>query len=479
MEELPFGYTHRQKRSHAQMEEHERSASPAWTFNARQPSIPFHSSLALYHDYEPARHYHNYDETRTPPSLEDSVPPFSSFYEPVRLENDPPTDRPSSTSALHSHTARLHHLRVGNMASSAPRRFAGDGFDYRRPVGSTREQDEASVDLTREDEDTAIDLSRDEDVIDLTADDSGYGASQDGNHNAASYGTDGERLLEQSNRNRRANNGAPRLPRGMDIIIDLDNGEEQWSMVSPPPPEPSSPEIEFISSRRIAPLRREHPTFGRSHSDGDEVEFVRENVLPQDEARRRRNQELDNVMDLLGTMNGRFTHLRAHVDRFNAQVNRTADRLRRGPIAPPRGAHRAHAHVHVGTFMAPTLDFEMVGFDIGMPGAHAQDPPVPPTYDAPEKAPEGFTRSPEEKDVLVCPNCGDELCTGDEEVKRQVWIVKGCGHVYCGECTTNRSTKRSAKGKERPAKTKPFKECQVEGCGKGVTHRKTMIQIFL
>ncbi|CAO2655462.1 Nn.00g105260.m01.CDS01 [Neocucurbitaria sp. VM-36] len=435
--------------------------------------MPFHSSLPLYHDYEPTPHYHNYDDERRTPDFE-QAPQFSSTYERINLGNTPPTGRPASTSALHRNTSGLHLPQVENMASSAPRRFAGDGLDYRRPVSSAREPSAATVDLTREEE--AIDLSRDEDVIDLTADDSGYGASQDGN-TAASHGNDAERLLEQRIRSRRANNGAPRLPRGMDIIIDLDNGEEQWRLASPSAVEPASPEIEYISSRRIDQPRREPPTFGRSNSEGDEVEFVRENALPQEEAQRRRDQEIDNVMDLLGTMNGRFTHLRAQVDRFNAQVNRTADRFRRVPVAPPRGLPRAHAHAHV-RFMAPTLDFEMVGFDIAMPGVRAQEPP-PPTYEAPDKAPEGFTRSPGENDVLVCPNCGDELCVGDDEVKRQVWIAKGCGHVYCGECTTNRSVKRSAKGKEKPTRTKPFKDCQVEGCGKNVANRKSMIQIFL
>jgi len=32
------------------------------------------------------------------------------------------------------------------------------------------------------------------------------------------------------------------------------------------------------------------------------------------------DQDLDNVMDLFGSLNGRFTHLRAQVDRFHAQV---------------------------------------------------------------------------------------------------------------------------------------------------------------
>ena len=147
--------------------------------------------------------------------------------------------------------------------------------------------------------------------------------------------------------------------------------------------------------------------------------------------------------------------------------------------------------------MAPVMDFEMVGFEIGPRGGREAPAPSPPTYTAPPKAPEGFTRSPEEDGgALVCPNCEDELCVGGDETKRQVWIVKGCGHVssirrrwrdsqlmiyqvYCGECTTNRSIKRSAKGKERPANTLPFKTCVVDGCDKNVTNKKSMIQVFL
>jgi hypothetical protein len=262
----------------------------------------------------------------------------------------------------------------------------------------------------------------------------------------------------------------------MDIIIDLDNGDEEWN-VDAPAPEPSSPEIEFISSRTI-PGRRLPPPTGNV-SDGDEVEFVRSNALPEAEQRRRqRNQELDNVMDLFGTLNGRFTHLRAQVDRFHAQINRTRHSFNE-PIAPTRGVSRGrHPHVHVGAFMAPVLDFDVVGFNIG-PGAR-EAPAPPPTYSAPPKAPEGFTRSPEEEGgALICPNCEEELCVGSDETKRQVWIVKGCGHVYCGECTANRSAKRSAKGKEKPANTNPFKVCVVDGCDKNVSNKKSMIQVFL
>ena len=55
-------------------------------------------------------------------------------------------------------------------------------------------------------------------------------------------------------------------------------------------------------------------------------------------------------------------------------------------------------------------------------------PPRQPEYKPPSPAPERFTRNVGEHDVVVCPNCGDELGTGDE-YKQQIWVVKQCGHV--------------------------------------------------
>lgn len=71
-----------------------------------------------------------------------------------------------------------------------------------------------------------------------------------------------------------------------------------------------------------------------------------------------------------------------------------------------------------GSFTVPQPDYEEVAL---------RDPQ--PTYDPPEPAREGFTRSPKEGDTIVCPNCDDELGTGDTEEKRSVFFVRGCGHV--------------------------------------------------
>lgn len=313
--------------------------------------------------------------------------------------------------------------RPWEVPGPAPRRFTGDGFDYRRPVRSASEQTMVPRDLDGQEGDVPIDLSRDEDVIDLTADDSGYGASQ-GNDAEGQEHNYRDGRSHQQGRDRNITAGPARLPRGMDIIIDLDNGEEEWRMATPPAPELGSPDLEFVSSRRIDPPRRDPPAL----FDPDEVQFLGAQPLSEEEVIRRRTRDMDRVLDLIGNMNGRFTHLRAQVDRYHAEVNRTAENLRRPPVPPPRAAPRgARGHIHVA-FRAPMMDFDMVGFDMGLEQAVAPEPPAP-TYNAPDKAPEGFTRDPQEQDVLICPNCEEELCLGDDEVKRQVWIVKGCGHV--------------------------------------------------
>jgi hypothetical protein len=69
-----------------------------------------------------------------------------------------------------------------------------------------------------------------------------------------------------------------------------------------------------------------------------------------------------------------------------------------------------------------------------------------PDHVAPPKAREGFTRSPTENDVVVCPSCDEELVhvkdaeepvfkkggkapTRKEREEHPFWVVKECGHV--------------------------------------------------
>ena len=78
----------------------------------------------------------------------------------------------------------------------------------------------------------------------------------------------------------------------------------------------------------------------------------------------------------------------------------------------------------------PMLDYDAVPFHLnGEAGPSAAPEPPVPTYDAPSAPQEGYSRNPAEDEVAICPNCNEELATGESELKRQMWVVKGCGHV--------------------------------------------------
>ncbi|RPA98123.1 hypothetical protein L873DRAFT_1688776 [Choiromyces venosus 120613-1] len=78
-------------------------------------------------------------------------------------------------------------------------------------------------------------------------------------------------------------------------------------------------------------------------------------------------------------------------------------------------------------------------------------------YKAPPPAREGFTRSPNEDDILVCPECQTELgAESADEAQEQVWASK-CGHCYCGRCVLSfrvpaltKNGKKGARPKQKP-----------------------------
>lgn len=79
------------------------------------------------------------------------------------------------------------------------------------------------------------------------------------------------------------------------------------------------------------------------------------------------------------------------------------------------------------------LNFIAQGFAMGPPAGQAADnaraQAPPPTYDPPSPPRAGYTRAPKEEDILLCPNCEEELGVGKDEIKKQVWVIKKCGHV--------------------------------------------------
>ncbi|KAF2205699.1 hypothetical protein GQ43DRAFT_459766 [Delitschia confertaspora ATCC 74209] len=352
----------------------------------------------------------------------------------------PSSSESGSSSNPHPHISGLH-LPPLRHTSTRPHRYPGDGMDYRRPITSTRTSGTHTP------------------VIDLTDDEPGPAIS-----NAA-------RPPPGPSTSR-----AQRGPRYSREIIDLENPEPVYTSAHASTRGPPSPEVEFISARRLDPSQRQNVgLFGDIRgNDDEEVEIVGVHRIQQ-----RLIQNLGEFEEMI----------HRDVARFNEQHAVEQQRRRiianNGPIIPQRGGgqqrRRHHTHIHVGfrNFRVPgELDFEMVAFDLGV---GREQPPPPPTYDAPSPAPEGFTRSPAEADVLVCPNCDDELCVGETDLKKQIWIIKQCGHVYCGDCAANRSKSRSKKGKEKVCNVKstPFTHCMVDGCDKKASIRNAMIQVFL
>lgn len=110
----------------------------------------------------------------------------------------------------------------------------------------------------------------------------------------------------------------------------------------------------------------------------------------------------------------------------NPHMNAAAGARHVHHLIMPRDQRVQFQGALAGMFALPDLNYDQPAFDLGFVDAM---PHPSPTYKAPSPPREGFTRSPKEDDVLVCPNCGDELCAGGTDLKRQVWVVKACGHV--------------------------------------------------
>jgi hypothetical protein len=180
--------------------------------------------------------------------------------------------------------------------------------------------------------------------------------------------------------------------------------------------------------------------------------------------------------------------------------------------------HQVHHHgqdpggqvaVHFGQWLgAPqvmpgNLDYQRHAFDDRKPDHVA---PLPPKH--------GFTRSPTEGDVVICPSCEEELIhrkdaeevvvkkggkapTRKEREEHPFWVLKDCGHVnislllsidianmdqvYCNKCYQNRTAKgpsaQPTSFRIIPGKVK--KACAVEDCPTEVTDKNKWVGVFL
>lgn len=460
----------------------EGNAGPAWSFESltpftrigvpREHSVPSpqEASHTSRRGSSPNPNYYLAGHRARTPDAAARRARYSASREPTaQANNRTPSAGPATRRAEHyPHTEQPRQ----DMEQEHVLRFEGDGFDMRRPVGwqsraeaAGRAEERHMVEISDGEDDDLILVGDDagedrddiaayhaqvereqrnsEDVVDLTEEDDAppsynWGPRNDGQAHAHNRPRSHPPAAE-----RRPNNDAPRLPRGMAGIINLDNGEEAWTVDDEPViVEPSSPEVQFVSVRRLDPLNRVAPPLRRNESDGDDVQFVQARQLTEQERRLRLAQEQHAELELIEEVLHRtalrghtFAHLRGQIDQVNAHLGHLAENMRLGgPQPPPRLRRGNHIRMGVagggggGIFVQPNLNFGVVGFDLGFGGGGRPEPP-PATYEAPPPAPEGFTRSPEEDDVLVCPNCDSELCKGDDDVKKQVWIAKQCGHV--------------------------------------------------
>lgn len=262
-------------------------------------------------------------------------------------------------------------------------RFPGDGLDFRRPAMPGPQQN----------------------VIDLTED-----SSPVENRVLLDLGLSSVSTPSRATR-------PPRFPRD---IIDLEEGAS-----STPDVRADSPDIEFVSSRTLPSTTQSRSQSAGRHHGRRNAESDQHIRPPENNHNRPTGGWLD-LRDQVSRVQQSVRH-HPRIHPLNALIHRDI------PGRTPPG--NQILDVDLDTIFVNTtqnmilpgeLDFSTQGF---LMGDVARPPPPAPTYDAPSTPRKGFTRSPKEEDVLVCPNCEEELGIGGNEFKRQVWVIKSCGHV--------------------------------------------------
>ena len=192
----------------------------------------------------------------------------------------------------------------------------------------------------------------------------------------------------------------------------------------------SSPEIQFLRARAISPRVRyagATPPATRAPNrlnhagrvapieipddDGDDIQIIRESIRhpsppPAMPAGLGRSVALDNLLGIIGNTARMFAGVAGSGVARPGPAHTAAARAR---------ARRMARNERLVNFIPPNLDFGVAAFDLGyappdVPVREREPSPIPELGPAPE----GFTRSPAEQDVAVCPGCGDELCVGGD-----------------------------------------------------------------
>ncbi|KAM3087256.1 hypothetical protein ACMFMG_001360 [Clarireedia jacksonii] len=155
-------------------------------------------------------------------------------------------------------------------------------------------------------------------------------------------------------------------------------------------------------------------------------------------------------------------------------------------------------HEHIGVHLM--ADFVPMGGIMDYQSVALQD--RKPEHVPPPAVKEGFTRSPQETDVAICPSCEMELVhrkdIGEEQVAKKsgrapsrkdreehpFWVVKDCGHVFCNTCFQHRSTPdKSPISTNFRASTDPRMAkkilCSVDDCESDVRTKDRWVGVFL
>ncbi|KAL8930601.1 MAG: hypothetical protein Q9208_000471 [Pyrenodesmia sp. 3 TL-2023] len=271
-------------------------------------------------------------------------------------------------------------------------RFPGDGLDFRRPAATATPVPATGLD-----------------VIDLTDDNSAHSVPPPTRPSARANSLS---IASQTNSGRRT----------FPDFIDLDEESTRSQMNS----SSETPDLELLEVRSI----RSQPRSATEAHLGQENRHLRANLRPPPSSH---NPAADHPFTI-GPVGG-WGALRQHAQQGREREQQLAQQTARqfhqlissnhsNPIADTLLRHEGRDIILPGD-----LDFVTQGFRMGDAPATRQAPPPLPTYDAPSPPRAGFTRSPKEDDALVCPNCEDELGLGKDDIKRQVWVIKACGHI--------------------------------------------------
>lgn len=292
--------------------------------------------------------------------------------------------RPSAASASISSSSIFNSLPSFGMPNLPTFRFPGDGFDFRRPAPPSAAPG----------------------VIDLTDDNSPNEVQPQTRQNTRT--STSSNVSHTSDTHRISTN-----------FIDLD----EESTRAPFDSASQSPDLELLEVRSI----RSQPASDTEQLRRQEARHPRANLrLPS-------SSHAQQHPFAVGPVGG-WGALRQHARGRERQQNLARHTARQFHQLLHSNHPRPTADVllrHEGRdiILPGELDFVTQGFRMGEDTGPRQTQPPLPTYDAPLPSRSGFTRSPKEEDVLVCPNCEDELGLGKDDVKRQVWVIKACGHV--------------------------------------------------